>query len=265
MNIGIDAGGTLTKIVLDAPSGRVFYKRNSEEYRKLIEELNRDYPDANYFVTGGKSALFAAELTGNVKTLEEFDATFTGLKRILKEADINIDRFVYLNVGTGTSIHVAEDDAQKRIGGSGVGGGTFIGLSQLLVGESDFDTLVRLSAEGNRDHVDLKVKHIYGDEEPPIPGDLTASNFAYVLNDPSNITDADKVQAVAGLIAETVMTIGLTIGATRDMKNIVLIGSTLTNNDVMHEISHRYGQMLGANTYIVEQGEFSGALGAIYV
>lgn len=265
MNIGIDAGGTLIKIVHDAPSGRVYYKRNSTELEALIEELNTSYPDANYFLTGGKAQLLADSLSGNVNVFEEFDATFAGLKIILSDANIQLDNFVYLNVGTGTSIHVVQENTQMRIGGSGVGGGTFLGLSKLLVGEDDFDTLIKMSAAGNRDQIDLKVKHIYGDEEPPIPGDFTASNFAYVLNHNTEITNADKVQAVAGLVAETVMTIGLTIGSARDIKDIVFIGSTLNGNTVMHEIIQRYGELLGANTHIIESGEFSGALGAIYV
>lgn len=265
MNIGIDAGGTLIKVVTEDPTGRIFYKVQSSEINTLIDDLNTNHPDANFFLTGGKAQVMADALKGTVIIFEEFDATYEGLKRILKDSNVDLDSFVYLNVGTGTSIHVAEQNKQTRIGGSGVGGGTFLGLSQLLVGKSDFDQLIEMSKAGNRDNIDLKVKHIYGDEEPPISGDFTASNFAYVLNQTDGYTDNDKVQAVIGLVAETVMTIGLTIGASRDIKDVVFIGSTLNNNDVMHEIIHRYGQLLGSNTYIIENGEFSGALGAIYV
>lgn len=265
MKIGIDAGGTLIKVVYDDAEGRVYYKIPTREIEALIADLNENHPDAEYYITGGGAERFKAQLAGTVFIYEEFDATFTGLQLMLKEQDLHLDSFVYLNVGTGTSIHYAENNQQQRIGGSGVGGGTLLGLSQLLVGSSDFDEVIALSKEGNRDHVDLKVKHIYGDAEPPIPGDFTASNFAYVLENTTDISDADKVQAVVGLVAETVMTIGLAVAERQNISDIVFIGSTFNNNDVMRDIIKRYGELLGARPHIIENGEFSGALGAIYV
>ena len=265
MKIGIDAGGTLIKVVYDNEEGRVYYKVPTTELVVLIDDLNKNYPDAEYYITGGSAERFIGKLNGKIHLYEEFDATFTGLQLMLDEQNLHLNKFVYLNVGTGTSIHYAENKQQQRIGGSGVGGGTMLGLSKLLVGISDFDAVVALSKEGNRDHVDLKVKHIYGDAEPPIPGDFTASNFAYVLEGKTEISDADKVQAVVGLVAETVMTIGLAVGMRQNINDIVFIGSTFNNNDVMYDIINRNGELLGARPHIIENGEFSGALGAIYV
>lgn len=265
MKIGIDAGGTLIKVVYDDANGRVYYKVPTTELTALIDDLNKNYPEADYYLTGGSARQFADQLKGSVTLYQEFDATFAGLQIMLKEQGLNLDKYVYLNVGTGTSIHYAQDNVQQRIGGSGVGGGTLLGLSQLLVGINDFETVIALSKEGNRDHVDLKVKHIYGDEEPPVPGDFTASNFAYVIQEKTEISDADKVQAVVGLVAETVMTIGLAASKQQNIADIVFIGSTFNNNDVMHDIIKRYGELLDARPHIIDNGEFSGALGAIYV
>lgn len=69
---------------------------------------------------------------------------------------MDLDRYVYLNVGTGTGFHQATQNSQKRVGGSGVGGGTMIGLSYLLTGIGDFDTIIERAKDGIRDNVDLK-------------------------------------------------------------------------------------------------------------
>ena len=47
------------------------------------------------------------------------------------------------------------------------------GLGYLLSQITDYEALTNLAQSGDRDTIDLKVKHIYKDTEPPIPGELT--------------------------------------------------------------------------------------------
>ena len=56
------------------------------------------------------------------------------------------------------------------------------GLGYLLTQISDYEALTTLAQQGDRNHIDLKVKHIYKDTPPPIPGELTAANFGNVLH-----------------------------------------------------------------------------------
>lgn len=264
MKIGIDAGGTLLKIVYVDEGQRRFEKRPSSDIDHLINELNNVHSQDQIYLTGGKAEYMSEELNQNACMSVEFDATYLGLMSLIKEQDLGLKRFVYLNVGTGTSFHQADQNGQERVGGSGVGGGTLLGLSSLLTGINDFDEIVSLAKEGNRDEIDLKVHHIYAGRPTPIPDDLTASNFGNVLN--SNIADlnvADKVQAVIALVAETVTAVGISLAEGFETKDIVFIGSTLLNNEVMEEIVLRYAGLKGANVHIVKNGEFSGAIGAI--
>ena len=57
-----------------------------------------------------------------------------------------------------------------------------VGVSSLADGLTDYGTIVKLASKGIRDRIDLKVSHIYEGAEPPISGDLTASNFGRILN-----------------------------------------------------------------------------------
>ena len=112
----------------------------------------------------------------------EFDASSKGLGMLLKEQGHHIDEYIFANVGTGTSLHYFDGKQQRRVGGVGTGGGMIQGLGYLLSQITDYEALTNLAQSGDRDTIDLKVKHIYKDTEPPIPGELTFANFGNVLH-----------------------------------------------------------------------------------
>lgn len=263
MKIGIDAGGTLIKVALVTDEGRTFKKYPAAEINQVIDMLNNEYAGEDIYLTGGKAEYIQEKLNFNTTLSIEFDATFRGLSQLLKEADIDLDRYVYLNVGTGTSFHQATRESQKRVGGSGVGGGTLIGLSYLLTGIGDFDTIIERAKDGDRDIIDLKVHHIYNGRPSPIPGDLTASNFGHIINAQKNASIEDQLIAVIGLVAETVTAMAINLADAFKTKNMVFIGSTLLDNTVMTDIIYRYSELKNAEAYVVPDGEYSGALGAI--
>lgn len=263
MKIGIDAGGTLIKVAILDKDGRTFKKYPASEIDRVISMLNSDYTGEDIYLTGGKAEYISEKLNFDVTSSIEFDATFRGLTQLLKEAGMNLDRYVYLNVGTGTSFHQASGDSQKRVGGSGVGGGTMIGLSYLLTGIGDFEKIIERAKGGVRDNVDLKVHHIYNGRPSPIPGDLTASNFGHILNAQKTASTEDQLIAVIGLVAETVTAMAINLADAFDTKNMVFIGSTLLDNEVMTDIIYRYSELKNARAFVVPNGEYSGALGAI--
>lgn len=267
MKISIDAGGTLLKIVyIKDDDERVFRKVPSLNIDDFIDDLNNNHPDADIYITGGKAEYMSRKLNHDVNISIEFEATYIGLKQLMNEQNLHIERFVYLNVGTGTSFHQADADGQRRAGGSGVGGGTLMGLSYLLTGTDNFNEIVSLAKKGNRDEIDLKVHHIYAGDASPIPGDLTASNFGNVKSgDRKIVRHADELQAVIALVAETVSTIGINLAAGFNTRDIIFIGSTIRDNDVMMDIINRYVSLKGMQPHIIKNGEFSGALGALYL
>ena len=65
-----------------------------------------------------------------------------------------------------------------------IGGGTLIGLSNLLTGEKDFDKIIEMASRGSNSNVDMLIKDIYGQNSPfkELQGDLLASSFAKVAN-----------------------------------------------------------------------------------
>ena len=99
------------------------------------------------------------------------------------------------------------------------------GLGYLLTEISDYETLTNLAQSGNRDIIDLKVKHIYKDSEPPIPGELTAANFGNVLNNMNeHVTNSDKLASLVGVVGEVITTMAITVAREYQTKMLFILG-----------------------------------------
>src|SRR5690625_1625207 len=85
MKISIDAGGTLLKIVYIENDERVFDKVPSLDIDNFIEKLNKNHPDADIYITGGKAEYMSRKLNHDVNISIEFDATYIGLKQLMNE------------------------------------------------------------------------------------------------------------------------------------------------------------------------------------
>jgi len=92
---------------------------------------------------------------------------------------------ILVSIGSGVSIiKVSAFDSFERVAGTMIGGGTLIGLSNLLTGVRDFDKIIEMASRGDHTKVDMMVKDIYGQNSPfDLQGDLLASSFAKIAND----------------------------------------------------------------------------------
>ncbi|MFC0211632.1 type II pantothenate kinase [Paenibacillus chartarius] len=278
LRIGIDAGGTLTKIAIMndhlAPAEALkFLKFPSSEIERTVAWLAAEANGAVLAFTGGKAGMLralaereaVATASGvDVLAVPEFEATCTGARWLLQRQGRSMERFLLTNVGTGTSIHYVTQDGHERVGGTGVGGGTIIGLSALLGWrDGSYEDLVTAALDGDRSRVDLKVSHIYAGVTPPIPGDLTASNFGNVRRQSEPVGIEDALASVVGLVGETVTTVSVHAARERGTADIIYIGSTFLGNKLLADIVYRYTRLRGGEPYVLPDGEYSGAVGAL--
>ena len=88
--------------------------------------------------------------------------------------------FLLVNIGSGVSIlKVTGENICERVGGCPMGGGTFFGLARLFTGGMSFDETLSQAAEGNKAHVDMLVRDIYGGDYDKfnLKGSVVASSF----------------------------------------------------------------------------------------
>ena len=88
--------------------------------------------------------------------------------------------YIIVNIGSGVSILLVNSATDfKRIGGTSVGGGTFLGLSALLAGTQSFEEAIALAEKGDSNRVDKLVRDIYGGDYAQfgLSGDVVASRY----------------------------------------------------------------------------------------
>ncbi|MBN8209706.1 type II pantothenate kinase [Bacillus sp. NTK071] len=263
--IGIDAGGTLIKVVYKESEEYRFQTFLTVEVNKLVEWMNEFHPKAKVMLTGGKQKNVSSLLQNSYELIDEFEATTFGVNEVLKSAGIHSpEKYLLVNVGTGTSMHSMTGDSSERLGGSGIGGGTLMGMGYLLTGHKQFEKIVSLAKEGNRTNIDLKVKDIYEGEVSPIGGDLTASNFGFLERMIDEELRAEDILAcLIGMISEALLMIAIPFAKTVETSTIVFIGSTFQNNALFKEQIQRFEALFGIKAQFPVNGQYSGALGAL--
>lgn len=130
----------------------------------------------------------SAELT--LEEIKDLPPSESGSKkRQFRRMETDESKFEFpmllVSIGSGVSIiKVLNFNSFERVSGTMIGGGTLIGLSNLLTGNREFEKIIQKAQMGNNAHVDMLVKDIYGENSPfHLKGDLLASSFAKVAND----------------------------------------------------------------------------------
>ena len=262
--IGIDAGGSFTKISYEDDSRlhhKLFLSSNMHETSNWINLL---FPHAKKIITGGKAETLITALKDEVEMVSEFDASLNGVKYLLHdEFQVTLDQYLIVIIGTGTSIMMAKNGKQTRVTGTGMGGGTFLGLGALLTGISQYEKLVELDSIGNRQNIDLMVADIYANSETPIPGDLTAANFAKGSIS-EQLEHSDKLASLVNMIAETICLLIQQIVSEHKMKHVVCIGGGIKGNAPLQSALQRNLQLMKLTSYFPRVGQFAGSIGALY-
>lgn len=89
----------------------------------------------------------------------------------------SLERLIVVSMGTGTSFVKVDGQHIQHIGGIGVGGGTLLGLSRLLLKTQDIHQISDMALKGTLTNIDLQIQDICNRPLPDLPLDATASNF----------------------------------------------------------------------------------------
>lgn len=257
--LGIDAGATLCKIAV-ARNGEFVTRQFASTDLDLAADYIREQQIDRVVATGGGASHFSEQNTGRpVAAVPEFEAWAAGAPVLAARAGLELpERYLLVSLGTGTSVLLMGGGSVLRVGGSALGGGTLLGLGQLLLGAQSFDEITGLAQKGDRRAVDLLVGDIYTAEETPLPRDLNASSFAKL----ASREPADLARALVGLIAENIGLICAHIAKLHGATAILFCGSTFVRNPALHAEVDGLTEMMGSRAFFLEEGGFCGAVGA---
>lgn len=174
----------------------------------------------------------SAELFYYVNPEDELECTKTPY-----DADNIVYPFLLVNIGSGVSIlSVQGPDKYKRVCGTSLGGGTFLGLCCLLTNCQSFEEALELAAKGDNKNVDKLVKDIYGGDYGRfgLGGDVVASSFGHM-----NCEQKRKDAKPEDLARATLVTITNNIGSlvrlcanAENLERVVFVGNFLRINSI---------------------------------
>jgi len=279
MDYSVDFGSSTIDVV-SWKGGRIAGIRSFERYPKyksvepvkfLVDQKNLFRNAGRIFVTGGKSRSLPATFEGvRVTKVSEIEAIGRG-GYFLYELSLSVterkkvQRMLVVSMGTGTCMVEVRKGKKgylgsRHIGGTGVGGGTFMGLSRRLLDETSPAKLKKMFARGDRKKVDLSVFDIVGSGIGVVPADATASNLARI----SRSIDFSCNDLAAGIVNLVGQTIGiLSVFAAKAHKcDLVLLCGKLTGMEQVTEAVLFTGNMYKVKMVVPRQAGFVSALGA---
>ncbi|CAF0725317.1 unnamed protein product [Didymodactylos carnosus] len=145
--------------------------------------------------------------------------------------------FLLVNIGSGISIlHVQSEHSYRRITGTSIGGGTFLGLCCLLTGCSTYEEAITLAIHGDSTKVDKLVKDIYGGDYDRfhLPAHIVASSFGHMnLSDKrEQASKEDLARATLVTVLNNIGSISMMVAKTENVDRILFSGSFLRINDL---------------------------------
>lgn len=265
--VGIDVGGSTTKICgLRLDGGELITPQLVKAsdplasiygaFGKFTSENGIDLSEVDKVMITGVGSSFLTRPLYGLPTVPVAEFKAIGLGGLYNSG---FDRAIVVSMGTGTAIVMAEDGKTTYLGGTGVGGGTLMGLSKKLLSMDSIENVIKLAQSGDLSKVDLRVGDITKkDILPGMPAHTTASNLGRISD---LATRADIAMGVINLVFETIGMVAIFAARQYKISDIVLTG-TLTNIPQAVSVFDNLNDMFKMNFVIPEYAQFRTVIGA---
>lgn len=262
--IGIDIGGSTTKIVgfdgehiinpllvrATDPIASVYgaFGKFLNANLLKIEDVER------IMITGVGSSFINNKLFGiPTARVDEFMAI--GLGGLFLSG---LKKAIIVSMGTGTALVKAENNSAVHLGGTGVGGGTLLGLSNRMLNVRNFNELIETAKDGDLSNVDLTINDISKEVLETLPSETTASNFGKISD---LVTNADLALGIINLVFQTIGMVAIFNTRIDNTKDVILTGN-LTNVPQSESIFSKLSSLYDVNFQIPQYAEYATAVGA---
>lgn len=262
--VGIDVGGSTTKIVgleNDRLISPMLVKANDPiasiygAFGKFMSANKLDLEDIQHIKVTGVGSSHISESLYGIPTgkVDEFHAIGKGGLFLT-----GLTRAIIVSMGTGTAFIIADQNGEKHIGGTGIGGGTLLGLSNKMLNIRHFDDLIEMAQSGNLANIDLNISDITKDRMETLPPEITASNFGKISD---LATKPDIALGIINLVFQTIGMFAVFASRIYQTNNVVLTGN-LTNVPQSQAIFDTLHELYRVNYHTPHNAEFATAVGA---
>lgn len=264
--IGIDVGGSTTKIVGFTEDGVLLQPQSvkaTDPVTSLYGAFGKFTVESalsldqigGIMITGVGSSYIEKPIYGlPVQSCPEFACIGRGGLYLS-----GLERAIVVSMGTGTAIVKAERGQESEyLGGTGVGGGTVMGLSKMMLGMENASHIFALAESGDLNKIDLRVSDITKKDILGMSSDLTAANFGKVSE---LATKEDLALGLINMIFETIGMMAVFNSRMHKTRDIVLTGN-LTQIAQAEPTFRTLSDMFDVNFIIPKRAQYSTVIGA---
>ena len=264
INVGLDIGGSTTKIV--GMRGKELVASEIVKagdpvtsafgaVGKLINDNGLKTEDISRINITGVGSSYTTTPVFGIETVVVEEFISTGLGGLYLSG---LDHAVVVSMGTGTAYLDASYDKVEHVIGSGVGGGTLAGLCNATLGVEDVLKLAEMAKEGEITACDLTIGDITKKEIPGLPMYATASNFGKIADD---LSREDKAAGIFNLVYQTIGSMSVLSSKICGLKDIVFTGQ-LTAIPICRDLMLPFAKLYDVNFIVPDNAVFATAIGS---
>jgi type II pantothenate kinase len=263
----IDFGASNTDVVVRDQSGLQHWRLPSEGHpsdervRAVLAHGGIVPGDLAWLaVTGGNRTTLSPTLDGRaLHQVAEVNAIGRGGLALA-----GLERAAVASAGSGTAVVAATPEECRHVSGTGVGGGTLVGLARLLVGTVDPREIDALAQAGTDTALNLTIGEILGQAIGTLPPETTAVNFGRVARHAVAASREDTAAALVNMVGQVIAVIAINAARAQQLSDTVIVGH-LTDLPSVRRTFQLVGQYYHAVIHIPPDGGKATALGALLV
>lgn len=209
-------------------------------------------------VTGGNRALLPPSIDGRVlHRVDEVSAIGRGGLALA-----NLASALVTSAGSGTACVAASEHGAHHVTGTGVGGGTLVGLGRLLLHTVDPREIDALAQQGSDTTHNLTIAEVLGGAIGSLPPETTAVNFGRVARHPVDASREDTAAALVNMVGQVIAVIAINAARAQQLPHVVIVGH-LTALKSIRRTFGLVAKFYGATILTPDAGGSATALGAL--
>ncbi len=261
----IDFGASNTDVVVRDGSATRHWTLPSEgqpdeaRVRRVLDAGGVSPRDLEWIaVTGGNRAMLPQSIDDRVlHRVDEVKAIGRGGLALA-----NLESALVTSAGSGTACVAATMQGAHHVTGTGVGGGTLVGLGRLLLGTVDPREIDALAQQGSDTTHNLTIAEVLGGAIGSLPPETTAVNFGRVARHPVEASREDTAAALVNMVGQVIAVIAINAARAQQLPHVVIVGHLAD----LKSIRRTFGlvaKFYGATILTPQAGGSATAVGAL--
>jgi len=167
-----------------------------------------------------------------------------------------------VSAGSGTAVVAVRGERCTHVTGTGVGGGTLLGLGRLLLHTTDPGEIDALARRGDPNGADLSLGDVVSGPIGQLPADATAVNFGRLAHRDLVVSREDLAAALVALVGQVIGTVAVNAARAQQIERIVVTGHLIDMSSVRAALE-QVGDIYGMPITLPPNAGCGTALGAL--